>query len=181
MDLDEEIVFSDEDEEESEPTLTPRVRHMDIAMPTAAPVQESEAVGIARIVEMVGDADSELSDISRLIALEIAGVIALMSESDPLRRNNRSMKDLNDHVKAFRELQKTLTEADGLAKRDTLNFEGPKFQYFFKQMMELFQQAMTDAGVDVDLSKNVMLQFRDLIQANDDRMRREINKIEIGR
>ncbi len=160
-----------------------RISDTGVVMESPSPITEvpGEAQGIQRIIQLVTDPDSELADISRLIALEIAAVVAMMGEDDPLHRNNRSMRDLNDHVKALRELQKTLTESDAMAKRDPLNMDGPKFQHVFKAIMALFGESLKAAGLDDPLMKNVMLQFRDLIQKHDERIRRELNKIEMGR
>ena len=175
MALDQELSFS----ETGEATVTDLAT---VESPSAPATEETpKEVGIKRIMQLVADPDAALADISGLIALEIATVVGMMGQDDPLHRNNRSMRDLNDHVKALRELQKTLTERDASSKKDTLNLDGPKFQYVFKAIMDLFGESLKSAGLDEALSKNVMLQFRDLIQKNDDRIRRDINKIEMGR
>jgi hypothetical protein len=41
----------------------------------------------------------------------------------------------------------------------------------------LFQEALKDSGVDAGLAKNVMLQFGDLIKANGEGLRRNLNQI----
>lgn len=142
---------------------------------------EECAKRMANIVEMVSDPDAQLADISRQIALEIAFVIALMSSNDPAYRKGRSFRDLNDHVKALRELQKTLTESDSLSRRDVLNLDGPKFQFVLRKLLELFKKALKDANVEDSLAKSVMLHVGDSLKENDENIRRELNKIEIGR
>ncbi len=64
-----------------------------------------------------------------------------------------------------------------LASRDTLNLDGPKFQFVFAEILKLFRTALREAAVDDLLAQNVMLQFGDLVRASDDDMRREMNKI----
>lgn len=148
--------------------------------PVSSPYSEDSA-GIERISEMIADPDSMLSDIMRLIALEMAKVMKKMTVDDPLARGNTSQRDLNDQVKAYRELQRTLTESDTLSKKDTLNLDGPKFRFVFMEIIRLFKKSLGDAGVKDELVQNIMLQFGDLVKSNDESLRRELNKIESGR
>lgn len=148
-------------------------------------VPEIVLTGIDRIIDMMEDPDTHIADISRLIALEIANVVKLMSSKVNPKGGMRDdiilMKDLNDHVKALLALQKTLTESDSLSRKDTLNLDGPKFKYVFQAIMGLFGLALKDAGIDEQHRANVMLQFGDLIKSHDETFRRELNKIEVGR
>jgi hypothetical protein len=139
--------------------------------------------GIDRITVMIADPESPLADITRLIALEIAGVMKKMSGigDDVLARGVTSQRDLNDQVKAWRDLQKTLTEADALSKKDVLNLDGPKFKFVFGELVRLYRQSLKDAGLQQELSQNIMLQFGDLVKANDEQIRRELSRIESGR
>jgi hypothetical protein len=143
-------------------------------------VEDSGEVGMRRISGLVRDPEAPVGDISRLIALEIAGIIERMDVDDPLE-HHRPMRDLNDQVKALRELQRTLTESDLLSRKDVLNLDGPKFAFVFKAMVEFFRRAMRDAGVEDALQQSVMLQFADLVKTNDEHLRRDMNKIEMGR
>lgn len=142
--------------------------------------REASIARMEEIIALVADPEAQLSDISRLIALEIASVIAQMNEQDPIIRKG-SFRELNDHVKALRELQKTLTESDELARRDTLNMDGPKFQFMFKTIVEFFKMAMKEAGVDATLSKTVLLNFGDKMKENEPLIQRDLSKIEAGR
>lgn len=153
------------------------------AVAAASPSIPEDATGIERISLMIADPEAALPDIMRLIALEMAKVMKRMTnpEQDPLARGIVSMRDLNDQIKAYRELQKTLTESDTLSKKDILNLDGPKFKFVFKELVRLFQQAMKDARVEEDLAQNVMMQFGDALKQNDEAIRRELNKIESGR
>lgn len=154
----------------------------EVPMPRGAarPKGAIEDAGMARISDMVRDPETPVGDISRYIALEIARIIECMDSSDPLD-HHRPMRDLNDQVKALRELQRTLTESDFLSRKDVLNLDGPKFQFMFKSIVDFFRRALTGAGVDDGLAQSVMLQFSDLVKTNDEHLRRDINKIEMGR
>ncbi len=151
--------------------------------PIGVMVPEIDDAG-TRMVEIVGlidDPEASLADISKLIALEIASVIQLMGTNDPAHRKGRSFRDLNDHVKALRELQRTLTEADELSKKDVLNLDGPKFQFIFNKLMDYIKKAMKDYAIQDDVIKQVMLGFGDMLKENDEVLRRDLNKIETGR
>lgn len=154
-----------------------------VSVVAPAPASSSSVageVGIGRIAEMIADPEASLPDIMRLIALEMAEVMRKMTTEDPLLRG-LSMRDLNDQIKAYRELQKTLTESDSLSKKDTLNLDGPKFRFIFMELIRLFKQSLHGAGIESELTQNIMLQFGDLVKANDESLRRELNKIESGR
>lgn len=141
----------------------------------------SQATGIDRVIELIGDSDVSLPEIMDLIGLEIAKLIKKMTVEDPLMRGATSQRDLNDQIKAFAQLQKTLTDSDSLSKKDTLNLDGPKFKYVFMELLRFFKQSLKDAGVADELQQNIMLQFGDLVRANYEPLQRELNKIETGR
>jgi hypothetical protein len=52
-------------------------------------------------------------------------------------------------------------------------------QQFGKNVVLLyfFERALKDAGVDLQLAHNIMLQFGDLVKANEDNLRRELSRI----
>lgn len=152
-----------------------------VAAPVPVAGDEPDTTGIDQITQMIVDPESDLADIMRLIALEIARTMKQMTAADPLQRGSASPRELNDRIKAYRELQKTLTESDQLSKKDTLNLDGPKFKYVFVALVGFFKAALQNSGVDDELTQNTMLQFADLVRTNDESMRRELSKIESGR
>jgi hypothetical protein len=46
--------------------------------------------------------------------------------------------DLNDQVKAYQELQRTLMETDSLSSRDATDLSGPKFKFVLTEITEMF-------------------------------------------
>jgi hypothetical protein len=141
-----------------------------------------DKAGIERIYEMIQDPEVPIADISRLIALEIVNIMKKMSPKEFLDRSLMpSQRDLNDQVKAYRELQRTLTESDALAKKDVLNLDGEKFKFVFSSLLLLFQKAMKDGGVDDLVSHNIMQHFGDLVRGNESDLRIDLNKIGTGR
>jgi hypothetical protein len=134
---------------------------------------------MAAIMNLIEKPNRDSAEIGRLIALEIAGVISKMADNDPGARGR--FRELNDHVKALRELQKTLTEADESSRQDSLNVKGPKFQFAFKRIVEWIRLSLKDAGVGESLTHNVLMNFGDRMRENEEGLQRELNKIEIGR
>jgi hypothetical protein len=138
--------------------------------------EDAYTAGVARLHEMLRDSDVQPAEISRHIALLIVEVIRNMTANGSLRQRGHQ-RILNERVKALREVQKSLIEGAASSRRDVLNLDGPKFKFFFGQMVMLFQEALKDSGVDAGLAKNVMLQFGDLIKANGEGLRRNLNQI----
>jgi len=133
---------------------------------------------IEDILAKMQDQTSSIADISRMITIEMT--IALkelvkLGTSDPTFLSQR--RCLNEEIRALRELQKSLTESDLLAKRDVLNFDGPKFQYVFIEILNLYTKALKESGLDRTTIDSVMKQFSDLVKTNDERLRRETARI----
>ena len=68
-------------------------------------------------------------------------------------------------------------ESEALTKRDALNLEGPKFKFVLGEIVRLFGQALRDAGTDSSHAQSVMVRFDDLLEENDEALRRELNLI----
>jgi hypothetical protein len=136
-----------------------------------------ELTGIDKILVMMADPDVTVADISREIAQAMGAIMQLMTSSDPLGRGSLTQRELNEQIKAYRELQRTLVESEVLSKKDVLNLEGPKFSFVLKQLIGIFQKSLKDSGCDEGLQKNVMLQFGDLLRTNYDSLKRELNRI----
>ena len=64
----------------------------------------------------------------------MAGVIK-KDDRRPLTRASSPAASFNDEIKAYRELQRTLTESDALSTKDTLNLDGPKFTFAITGMI----------------------------------------------
>jgi len=154
---------------------------MEDIVPSSVKVPESR---IVEIISLIEDETSPIADVCRLIALEIAGLTRqmVMPTTDVASRGIRpSQKDLNDQVKSYRELQRTLVEGDNLSKKDVLNLDGEKFKHLFTAFIGFFKKALKEAGLDETVTQNVMLQFSDIIKANDEGLRVELNRIGTGK
>lgn len=114
--------------------------------------------------------ETDLERINKLIALEIAYAL-----TDPKVEFNP--RAVNERVKALRELTKTLQEGDTLAKKDFLNFDGPKFKYFLQEIILVFKNSLKSAGFKDDDQNHVMRVFRDQLGTREADLRAETAKI----
>jgi hypothetical protein len=70
-----------------------------------------------------------------------------------------------------------LIEAEACSTTDSLNMDGPNFKFVRGSIIELFRQAMEDAGVTDQSVRTIMAQFGGLVAAGDERLRRDMNLI----
>jgi hypothetical protein len=128
----------------------------------------SQMSRLDRISQMVANRNAPVGEISRAIAAEIANVIKLMTPTvRPLGRRFSTQQELNNQVRGYRQLQRTLIEAEACSMSDTLNMDGPIFKFVLGRIIELFRQAMEDAGVNDQSVRTIMAQFDGLITASE--------------
>jgi hypothetical protein len=119
----------------------------------------SQMSRLDRISQMVANRNAPVGEISRAIAGEIANVIKLMTPTRrPTGRRFSTQQELNNQVRGYRQLQRTLIEAESCSTTDTLNMGGPKFKFVLGSIIELFKKAMEGAGVDDQSVRTVMAQ-----------------------
>ena len=138
----------------------------------------SQMSRLDRISQMVANRNAPVGKISRAIAVEIANVIKLMTPTRRLLGRRFSIpQELNNQVRGYRQPQRTLIEAEACSTTDSLNMDGPKFKFVRGSIIELFRQAMEDAGVTDQSVRTIMAQFGGLVAAGDERLRRDMNLI----
>jgi hypothetical protein len=133
---------------------------------------------LPELKEKLNDPNFPVHELSRLISLELVSLSQEMSECENDPSLQFKMKSYDLQIKGLRELAKSITETDLLSKRDTLSFDGAKFQYVFLEIVGLFKKSLKDAGVNESLSTNIMKQFADLMRMKEPDLRRETQKIE---
>jgi hypothetical protein len=147
-------------------------------------VPEHESM-LPTILEKIHDSNYPLEEVNRLIAIEIAFVTQEMGRlRGQVKLGNHSetflQKSYEQQVKALQALEKSLTSTDILRHRDILNFDGPKFQYVFGELVNLFKKACQDAlGRDNDtMVQSIMKHYRDELAMREADMRHEVEKID---
>lgn len=152
-----------------------------VAVPVPVPPPQKEAETEPSLLDMIcdkiNDPDFDVAEISRWISAEIASVARRMQMQTYDPTEAWRLKAFSEQVKALRELGKQLTDTDMLNKRDSLNFDGPKFAFVLGVIVDLFGQSMKEAGVTEDMRVSVMKHLRDKMAENDVIIRRETAKI----
>lgn len=128
------------------------------------------------ILDMIEDPNRAVSEINRVIAGEIAsatGDISTLSQASGYK-----LKFLTERIKALRELSKTLSESEILSKKDILNFDGPKFQYVFQEIIAIFRKSAKDSGLTEDQINSMLRNFRDLMANREPELRKATERVD---
>ena len=128
------------------------------------------------ILDLINDPQKPVSDISRLIAGELAAVTTQMAELN--QTDGYKIKFLSERIKALRELSKTLADSETLSKKDILNFDGPKFQYVFQEIIACFKKAMKETGLQETSANEVLRNFRDIMAMKEIDLRKQTERVE---
>ena len=144
--------------------------------PVGGNSDEDPILRMTEILKAIGDPQKPVSDISRMIAGELASVTTKMAELN--QTDGYKIKFLSERIKALRELSKTLADSETLSKKDIINFDGPKFQYVFQEILACFKKAMKETGLPETSSNEVLRNFRDIMAMKEIELRRQTDKIE---
>lgn len=128
------------------------------------------------IIELIANPEKPVSEINRIIAGEIA--VATGSISTLEQASGYKLKFLTEQVKALRELSKTLSESEVLSKKDVLNFDGPKFQFVFQELIGAFRKAAKDSGLTEDQINSLLRNFRDIMAQKEPELRKQTEKVD---
>jgi hypothetical protein len=136
------------------------------------------------ILEKIENPNCPVADVSRLISIEIAKATRDMARligpvADPTMA--WKFKPYAEHIKALRELSKQLSETEVLSRKDMLNIDGPKCQFLLREIAKLYKKALKEAGCEISLIENAIRHFADLVSVDQERIRRELDKIESSR
>jgi hypothetical protein len=132
---------------------------------------------ILALLAMIEDPDQSLVEINKRIAMEIAHVSSQIALSASDVGQVYKIRALDSQIKALRELSKTLVESESLAKRDVLNFDGPKFQFVLGELMKLMRKALAQSGTAESQINDVIRVYRDLVAVYDPVLRKETERI----
>ena len=133
----------------------------------------------SEILEKLHSPDFQTEEILRQILVQMTLVIIDMKsrENDPNAAVFRRAR-LAD-LRALGALIKQVNKTDRLRHHNVFDFEGPKFQYVFKQLVDYFKQAAMNAlgkGSE-ELVKRFMMEFRDIVGMKDEEPRRNTQNI----
>ncbi len=132
----------------------------------------------------IEDPNISQAELSKLIALEMAAILDAMnvhldSPNSAIKgmEANFAIKSLGEQLKGVRELGRQIIEMDNQAKRDFINFDGEKFQFVASQWMQMGVEALRAMGWDEHTVTSYVKHFRNQIEMNELRIRREAENI----
>ena len=137
---------------------------------------DASQIRISHILEMIDNPEESLIEINRQIAIEIAHISSEISRCAVEPALSYRIRSLEIQIKALRELSKTLMESETLSKRDTLNFDGPKFTYVLSEIIKLFKKAMQQNQLGEDQINGVLRIYRDLLAVYEPSLRKETER-----
>jgi hypothetical protein len=132
---------------------------------------------IQRVIGILEDEDeTDLAGAMRLLAVEIASTLSPIHKlGDEFSSAGRIA---NGRIKNLRELSKQIQEAADMSTRDFLNFDGPRFQFVFREMMQLFRSSIIKGGLAVETADHVIRVFCEEFQARELKLRQETSKLD---
>jgi hypothetical protein len=149
--------------------------------PLARAQKKAEMLGSEQLLVMLLDPDVDLAEVSRLIAMEMMGLVHRLRNPelvDPLDRSvNLSTREVTDLIKSYREIQRTLNDGEAAKRKDALNLEGAKFGYALKEIVGYFKAALKDAGASEAMQKQVLFQFGDHFKNNIESLKKGLTQI----
>jgi len=133
---------------------------------------------LPEITEKLKDPNYSISEINRLVC----GEFALLAQEMTIYGRHNSTASMSrswrGQLTYLTGLQKSLQNTQAMSRKEVLNFDGPKFKFFFGRVTKLFREAAEQAlGKDSDTSvQSIMRHFRDLVGVNDENLRRETER-----
>ena len=134
------------------------------------------SVRMLEIRDMIEDPNQGVAEINRNIAGEIASVTADISCIE--QSSAYKLKFFTEQIKALRELSKTLSESEVLSKKDILNFDGPKFQYVFQEIVGVVRKSAKESGLSEDQINAMLRSFRDTMSLKEPELRKQTEKVD---
>ena len=136
--------------------------------------ENSSQERMQRVISILEDEnETDLAGAMRLLAVEIAATMS-PTGSDLLH----DYRNASGRIKNLRELSKQIQEAADMSSRDFLNFDGPRFQFVFREVVTLFRASMVKGGLEPRIADHVLRVFYEEFLAREQRMRQETSKLD---
>ncbi len=133
---------------------------------------------LGRICLQLSDPQYQPYEVCRRIAGLIAEITQHLFRLSSTVEDQAVRQELAKQVKVLRLLIKQVIHKQRLRQCDDVcDMDGEKFQFVYKELMDFFGQAMTEGGVEEFQRRMVWRNFRDLASMNEERIRREIEKL----
>jgi hypothetical protein len=133
---------------------------------------------LPEILDIIKDPNFSVSEITRLITVEMTLIAQDMRTYESDRAAGFKLKNCTGQIKALRAVAEAAKEADAWAKREDLDFDGPKFNFvygeFIKDVKKAAQAVLKDDQTTV---QSIMKHLRDILAVHEPELRRKTEKI----
>lgn len=141
---------------------------------TPDPGESASQQRMDRIIAILEDEnETDLAGAMRLLAVEVASTLSPSSGGDLFQQRNG-----NTRIKNLRELSKQIQESADMSSRDFLNFDGPRFQYVFREIVLLFRASIIKGGLAAETADHILRVFYEEFLARELRLRQETSKLD---
>jgi hypothetical protein len=159
-----------------------RVRQEEFSVAPSGVVQQAEKAKehndkFDEILEKLNDPNCSAAEVSRLITVELGKVARDSVRGSSDVQEAWKQKGYETQVKVLTALAKQLNDTDILSKKDSLNFDGPKFKWVLRKIVDLFKKTLEECNIDRSTVSNIILQFSDNMAGAENMIRREAEKV----
>lgn len=124
------------------------------------------------------DPNFQADELMRLVTLAIASLVARMLSLGFTVEEVHIIRCLGEVIKALRELRHSIMDTESLRKRgDVINWDGKAFKHVLGKTVDLFVEALKEAGLEEAERNNVMRHYSDLACMKQDQLRRETDAL----
>lgn len=159
-----------------------RVSQEEFSVAPSGAVQQPEKVKthndkFDEILTKLEDPNCSAAEVSRLITVELGKVARDSVRGSGEVQDAWKQKGYETTVKVLTALAKQLNDTEILSKKDSLNFDGPKFKWVLREIVKLFKSTLEECNFDKAMVNNVILQFSDKMAESETRIRRDAEKV----
>jgi len=129
---------------------------------------------LPEIQKELASPDFVVERILRLIAEELVSMGIEMEHCQNQFFRAEQSKRWAAQTKSLQALATAVKEVDAFSKREQINFDGPKFNRVFDEILACYELAITNqlGGTSGALAQSLIREFRDLIGAHEENLRR---------
>ncbi len=147
-------------------------------------VKQPEKVAVAavldkfdEILQKLEDPNCSAAEVSRLITVELGKIARDSVRGGREAQDAWKQKGWETQVKVLTALAKQLNDTEILSKKDSLNFDGPKFKWVLREIVNTFKKTLEECNLDKAMVNNIILQFSDKMAEAESWFRREAEKV----
>jgi len=145
-------------------------------------LQQDPPSGESRLPEIIDKLKDPRTPSAAIRRLALAELLVIAQEMAAEQRNMTpalKLKSYRSQLNILNYVNEALQKAAASSNEDALNIDGPKWQYLRGQFIETFEEAVEQAygKGNETMKQKIMKEFHDRWAADQDRLRREVERI----